>query len=68
MKIGALICLKLDLTQFWPKVVSRRFEITTDETLETETRLLFLNYTLRAQTTFYSFTVLRTASTADCFA
>ena len=31
MKIYALICHKLDLTQFWPKVVSWRFEITTDE-------------------------------------
>ena len=31
MKIFALICHKLDLTQFWPKVVSWRFEITTDE-------------------------------------
>ena len=31
MKIYALICQKLILTQFWPKVVSWRFEITTDE-------------------------------------
>ena len=31
MKIYALICLKLDLTQFWPKVVSWTFEINTDE-------------------------------------
>ena len=31
MKIYALICHKLDLTQFWPEVVSWRFEITTDE-------------------------------------
>ena len=31
MKIYALICHKLVLTQFWPKVVSWRFEITTDE-------------------------------------
>ena len=30
MKIYALICHKLDLTQFWPKVVSWRFEITND--------------------------------------
>ena len=30
MKIYALICHKLVLTQFWPKVVSWRFEITTD--------------------------------------
>ena len=31
MKIYALICHKLDLTQFWPEVVSWRFEITTDD-------------------------------------
>ena len=31
MKIYALISRKLVLTQFWPKVVSWRFEITTDE-------------------------------------
>ena len=31
MKIYAIICQKLDLTQFLPKVVSWRFEITTDE-------------------------------------
>ena len=31
MKIYALICHKLNLTQFWPKVASWRFEITTDE-------------------------------------
>ena len=31
MKIYALICHELVLTQFWPKVVSWRFEITTDE-------------------------------------
>ena len=30
MKIYALICHNLVLTQFWPKVVSWRFEITTD--------------------------------------
>ena len=31
MKIYALICHKLDLNQFWPKVVSWRFDVTTDE-------------------------------------
>ena len=31
MKICSLICHKLVLTQFWPKVVSWRFEITNDE-------------------------------------
>ena len=31
MKIYALMCHKLVLTQFWPKVVSWRFEITTDD-------------------------------------
>ena len=31
MKIYALIFHKLDLTQFWPKVVSWRFETTNDE-------------------------------------
>ena len=30
MKIYALICHNLVLTQFWPRVVSWRFEITTD--------------------------------------
>ena len=30
MKIYAIICHKLVLTQFWSKVVSWRFEITTD--------------------------------------
>ena len=30
MKIYALICQKVVLTQFWPRVVSWRFEITTD--------------------------------------
>ena len=34
MKIYAIICHKLDLTQFWPKVVSWRFEIATDEIAE----------------------------------
>ena len=31
MKIYALICHEMVLTQFWPKVVSWRFEITTDD-------------------------------------
>ena len=31
MKIFTLICHKLVLTRFWPRVVSWRFEITTDE-------------------------------------
>ena len=31
MKIYAYICHNLVLTQFWPKVVSWRFEITADE-------------------------------------
>ena len=31
MKIYAYICHNFVLTQFWPKVVSWRFEITTDE-------------------------------------
>ena len=31
MKIYTSICYNLVLTQFWPKVVSWRFEITTDE-------------------------------------
>ena len=36
MKIYALISHNLVLTQFWPKVVSWRFEKTTDEQAITE--------------------------------
>ena len=42
MKIYALICHKLDLTQFWPKVVSWRFEITTDDMIA---KILFQDLT-----------------------
>ena len=43
MIIYALICHKLDLTQFWPEVVSWRFEITTDEVQDIWLYLSFIN-------------------------
>ena len=42
MKIYALISRKLVLTQFWPKVVSWRFEITTDALTLASEHLLWL--------------------------
>ena len=49
MKIYALICHKLVLTQLWPKVVSWRFEKTTDvlpvSTLKDSTWVFCTSYT-----------------------
>ena len=44
MKIYALICHKLDLTQFWPKLVSWRFDVTTDEVLKVD--VLFMQFSI----------------------
>ena len=56
MKIYAQICHELNLTQFWPKVVSWKFDITPDDIMYAllRSQVEFFQHQRKSKTTIYA--------------